>query len=202
MCSQKYRDWKKRSPKKNIKRRATTISSLHSNIELPKGWYDHTPSNLAIRLCKVSDTSSSSAQPLVITHSIIVNSNYSWKLFVHNRAVSKCSALTGIPSKETSLLRQITLVDKLHVCSGHPESKFVNYVDSRKGKLHNKSGGIAAFVDEYAPILLHGETFQTVRTSGCEMLVRSDKCSTCSSCVMKVSFTIQSTPLWMSLSTF
>ena len=130
MCSRKYWDWKKRSPKKN-KRRANTIpkiSSLHSNIEQPKGWYDHTPSNLdAIRLCKVSDTTSSSVQPMLITHSIIVNSEFSWKLFIHNRAICKCSALTGIPVKldETSLLRLITLVDKLRVCSGCPESKLV-----------------------------------------------------------------------------
>ena len=95
--------------------------------------------------------------------------------------VDKCSALIDIPSKldETSLLRLITLVNKLYVCSGHPESKFVNYVDSRKGILHNKSGRVAAFVDQYAPVHLNGETFQkTVRTSECEMLVHGDKCST------------------------
>ena len=45
----------------------------------------------------------------------------------------------------------------------------------------DKSGGVATFVDQYAPIHLNGETFQkTVRTSGCEMLVHGEKCKMCS----------------------
>ena len=80
-----------------------------------------------------------------------------------------------------STLRLITLVDKLHVCLGHPESKFVDYVEGRKGKLNNKSGGASAFIDQYAPIHLNGETFRiTVCTSECEMLVHGDKCKGCS----------------------
>ena len=76
---------------------------------------------------------------------------------VHNREVN---TLSDIPSQ------LITLVDKLHVCAGHSKSKFINYVDGRKGKLYNKPGGVAAYVDKYAPIHLNGETFQkTVRTS-------------------------------------
>ena len=221
MCSRKYRDWKKRSPKKvkrklpsrpkkaaSTKRNAekvtlqkqsednvantasqkkvvTTMSSLHSIIELPQGWYDHTTPDLdLIRLCKVTDTASSSSQPLIITHSIIVKSDFSWKLFVHNCEVRKCSALSNIPPQldETSLPKLISLVDMLHVCSGHPESKFVTFVDSRKGKLFNKSGGIAAYVDHYAPVYLNEEIFhKTVRTSDCEMLVHGQKCDLCSS---------------------
>ena len=170
-----------RSPKKVV----TTISSLHSVIKLPQGWYDHTTPDLdSIRLCKVTDTASSSSQPLIITHSIIVKSDFSWKLFVHNCEVRKCSALSSIPSQldEKSLLKLISLVDKLHVCSGHPESKFVTFVDSRKGKLFNKSGGVAAYVDHYAPVHLNEEMFQkTVHTSDCEMLVCGQKCNLCSS---------------------
>ena len=35
------------------------------------------------------------------------------------------------------------------------------FVDSRKGKLLNRSGGVTAFVDHYAPVHLNGETFET-----------------------------------------
>ena len=98
MCSRKYWDWKKRSPKKAKKKLpsgpmkaasakgsaekvtpqkqrednvantrspnkvVTIISSLHSVIKLPQGWYNHTTPNLdSIRLCKVTDTASSSS---------------------------------------------------------------------------------------------------------------------------------------------
>ena len=164
MCSRKYRDWKKkspkkanskgRSPKKAVKRSPTkampTISSLYKAIELPQSWYDHTQPNLdSIRLCKVTDTASSSSQPLVVTHTIIINSNLTWKLFVHNREVQKCSALSCIPFKldAASMNKILQLVNKLNICSGHPETKFVTFVDHKKGKLHNKTGNIAAFVN-------------------------------------------------------
>ena len=136
---------------------AYLLSSLHSIIELRQGWYDHTtPASMTYTYVS---TVSSSTQLLVITHSTI-KSDFSWKLYVHNRQVNRCSVLSDIPSQldESSVLGLIILVDKLHVCSGHPESKFVNYVDGRKGKLHNKSGGVAAFVDQCTPICLIGET--------------------------------------------
>ena len=57
----------------------------------------------------------------------------------------------------------------------------MTFVESRKGKLFNKYGGIAAFVDHYAPIHLNGELFQKmVRTLDCETLVRGEKCNLCS----------------------
>ena len=122
---------------------------------------------------KVTDTASSSAQPLVITHSIIVQSDFTWKVFARNHQVKKCSALCSILSQvdETSVLKLISLVDRLHVCPGHPNSKFLAFVDSRKRKLLNRSGGITAFVDHYAPVHLNEETSEkTVRTLECEML--------------------------------
>ena len=136
-----------------------TISSLHKVIELPRAWYDHTKPDLdAIRLCKVTDTASLSSQPLIITHTIIVTTNLTWKLFVHNHEVQKCSALSCIPSKldDASMIKLLQLVDKLNICSGHPETKFVTFVDYRKGKLYNKAGKVAAFVDHYALYIFMG----------------------------------------------
>ena len=208
MCSRKYRNWRNRKPVQEIKSEANskekssqanrqcdkpkegstcnyTIAMLHSIINLPHGWYDHTSPDLdSIRLCKITDTASSSSQPLVITHLIIVKPDLSWQLFIHNREVRKCSALSSIQPQlnETAILELISLVDKVHICAGHPESKFVTFVESRKGKLFGKSGDVSAFVDHYAPVKVNGEIFQkTVRTSGCEMLVHGEKCNFCSS---------------------
>ena len=57
------------------------------------------------------------------------------------------------------------VVDRLHVCPGHPESKFVAFAESRKGKLCNRVGSVAAYVDHHSPVCLNGEKFpSTVRT--------------------------------------
>ena len=100
---------KKAIPTKRTSKKATpTISSLHSIIKLPQGWHDHTtPDFPSICLCKATDTAPSSAQPLVLTHSIIVQSDFTWKVFAHNHEVKKCSALCSIPLQldETSVLK-------------------------------------------------------------------------------------------------
>lgn len=161
-----------------------TISSVRANVKLPASWFDHTTSNdESVRLFKVLDIPSSSTEPLVITHSIIIHSDLSWKVFIHNHEVKKCSALTNVPLKvdERSVNELINSVHRLRVCSGHPDSKFLSFVESRKGKLCNKSGGVVAFTDHYAPVRLNGETFQsTVRTTNCELLVHGEKCKPCS----------------------
>ena len=93
------------------------------------------------------------------------------------------SGLSCIPRKldVASMMKLLQLVDKLNICSGHPEPKFVTFVDHKKGKLHNRTGKVAAFIDSYAPVHLHGEIFEkTVRTSEYEMLVHGDKSKPCS----------------------
>ena len=225
LCSRKYRDWQKKSPKRSSKRPKTvkveqkkkksiprpprnddeqsddqeqrdnelsgsrqreepTISSVHTNIKLPASWFDHTTSSDdSIRLFKVVDIPSSSVEPLVITHSIIVHADLSWKVFVHNHEVKRCSSLANIPLKldEQSVNELITIVHKLHVCAGQPDSKFFTFVESKNGKLCNKSGSVAAFSDHYAPVSLNGEMFQsTVRTTNCELLVHGERCKPCS----------------------
>ena len=154
------------------RQREPTISSVHTNIKLPASWFDHTiSSDDSIRLFKVVDILSSSVEPLVITHSIIVHADLSWKVFVQNHEVKRCSSLANIP---------LTIVHKLHVCAGQPDSKFFTFVESKKGKLCNKSGSVAAFGDHYAPVSLNGEMFQsTVRTTNCELLVHGERCKPC-----------------------
>ena len=79
----------------------------------------------SICLCKVIDIPSS-IQPIIITHSIIVHSDLSWKVYVHNHEVKKCAALSNIPPllDERSINELIRNVHMLHVCAGHPDNKF------------------------------------------------------------------------------
>ena len=76
-----------------------------------------------IILCKLSVTNDDS--PL-ITHFIVVHSDLSWKVTIHNQQVpSTCSKLSRIPSKLTveSFKSLISLVDTCSVCPGHPDKQ-------------------------------------------------------------------------------
>ena len=53
-----------------------------------------------IKLCKISSQPSSSTQPLVVTHSLLIDSDCTWQLFVYNHKVvpSPSSSLSMIPA--------------------------------------------------------------------------------------------------------
>ena len=158
-----------------------TLSSLHNTLELLPGWHNHSTKDF-IQLCKIDGICTDLSQPLVITVTVTVDCDRKWKLFVHNRQVKKCSALCNIPVQldRASFKELIVVVDKLHVCAGHPDSSFLVFADSRRGKFIGKDGSITAFVDDYAPITTNGEIFlRTVRTSNCELLVHDQKCKSC-----------------------
>ena len=157
-----------------------TLSSLHESLKLPPMWHDHTSTELdSIRLCKIIVTSS---QPLLITRSIVIDCKRKWKVFIHNHEVKKCSALKDIPLElcRTSFMELLQLVDGLNICAGQPDSNFIVFADSRKGKFISKDGSVNAFIDQYAPVCTNGEVFsKTIRTSSCELIVRGQKCSAC-----------------------
>ena len=177
MCSRKYHSWPKSNPSKTPQAQPT-IYSIHNSVKLPQNWNTTSNQQLdSLCLCKIDSTSK---RP-VITHSIVVQPHFSWKVFVHNHEIGKLSALSSIPTQldETSINELVNIVNNLHVCPGHPDSKFLEFAES---KLCSKSGSITAFVDSFAPVTLNGETFKkTVHTSQCEVLVCGGKCKSCSS---------------------
>ena len=146
---------------------------------------DQSPNSpTCIKVCKLGSQASSSRQPLVITHCLTITDQLQWSLFVHNHKVnpSMCSALAGIPNLLTteSLAILLNRADKLNICAGHPDSHFVSMVEEKKGVLKTRGGQPASALDDYAPVVLNGESFsQTVRTTKCEMLVNGLKCETC-----------------------
>ena len=129
-------------------------------------WHDHTSKGVdSILLCKIITGSS---QPLLITCSISIDSDRKWRVFIHSHEIKKCSALSNIPLQlnRACFKELIQNVDQLNVCVGHPDSDFIVFADSRKGKFIGKDGSIAAFLDHYAPVSTNGELFsKTVRTS-------------------------------------
>lgn len=76
---------------------SSLLHQLHSSLVLPsRAWNDQSPDGLEkIVVCKVSQESSSSAQPLCVTYSLTVN-----LVFVKDREVTStmCDALASFPS--------------------------------------------------------------------------------------------------------
>ena len=123
---------------------------------------------------------SSSSQPIV-THSLMVNKDFTWTVFVHGNHVDgkKSQALAKLPEKLDSssfnaLLMQLNMCT---VCPGHPDKHLVEMFSSI-GKLTSRHGdGIVASLDSYAPVVLNSEVCtQTVRNKSCEITVNSGKC--------------------------
>lgn len=165
---------------KMSQRKPRSLECLQKAVKLPQNWYMHCDTSSGIRLCKIYSQSGSTQS--LITRSISIETDCSWKVFVHTIEVSKCEALSSIPQllDDASLAELINIVEQLNVCAGHPEAKFIDFVSKRKGKLLNRSGAVAATIDEYAPVHLNGEMFQkTIRTMQCELLIHTQKCRSC-----------------------
>ena len=167
LTTRKYRD----APQKSV-----PLEDLWEAVKLPKNWYDHCVTPRANRLCKIY-CQSESTQPL-ITRSIVIGADCSWKVFVHSYEVDTCPAQSTIPPylNNVSTAELIYLVKKLNVCAGYPEAKFIDFVSKRKGKLLNRSGDAAVSIDGNALVCLNGEMFQkTIRTSQCELIMHRQK---------------------------
>ena len=134
-------------------------------------------------ICKISVLSSPSS--LVITHCIVINSDYSLILYVHRNQLdrAKCPALSNIPEKLSSQSLQVlvTSLEKFNVCPGHPDKHFVEMGISKNGKYNimSKDGEkVAAKVDNYSNVLLNGKQYDvTVWSSNCELVVQGSKCA-------------------------
>ena len=66
------------------------------------------------------------------------------------------------------------------VCAGHPESHFKEITKATKGNFKRCSGKLVAFTDDYCPVSLNGEMYDsTTRTTKDEQLVSGVRCEVC-----------------------
>ena len=131
-------------------------------------------------LCRISRK----AQPLTVTHSLTINADLSWTLFVNQHKIDAdtCVALRSFagPLNGVKLSQLLATVDKLLICAGQPDDHFVRMVLAKKGKVLSSNGKVVAYVDNER-VELNGELYpQTVHTSECEVISHSVKCSLCS----------------------
>lgn len=149
-------------------------------LNLPSSWHRKTCADSVCFYKLVASTD----QPPNVSRAVNVNVDGTWKVYVHNHALSPSCESLKVVSKiiaDLHLLKQlIELVDGLRVCAGHPDANFVPFCLAKKGKFTSKDGEEVAYVDSYLPISLNGENYlQTVRTNECELLVRTPKCAAC-----------------------
>lgn len=167
-----------------VQQQHETIALLYTSLKnLKPPWIVQTPCP-NIQLCIVSDQSSSSKQPLKVTHSLTVHEDMTWEVFVFGHKVNCIhTPLSIIPQhlNADSLLRLLKLVEKSTVCPGNPDMRFVELVSSRKGKrIMSGSGTLKAYVDDGFDVVMDGKVFcSTVRTAACTILSCGSKCNSC-----------------------
>ena len=114
-----------------------SLEDLKRGILASHAWSMQSPTPLdRLIIIKVQEQPSS-AQPLVITHSVALESDFTWKLSVHGHEVqpATCPAISEFPAHlgVSALTQQLSLLDKLTVCPGHPDQHFVSMAKDRKG---------------------------------------------------------------------
>lgn len=84
-------------------------------------------------ICKISRYT----QPLKVTHSLTVDRNFNWVLFINDNRVdpSNCAALQPFdcPLDSMKLNNLLSTLDTLRVCAGHPEDHFERWYWLEKG---------------------------------------------------------------------
>ena len=155
---------------------SSSLHQLHASVVLPnRAWTDVSPEDLEnVIVCKVTQASGSSSVQPQITHSLIVSSDMKWKLLVLEHDVSGCAVLSSFPERLTceTISTLLSKIDGLNICCGQPDENFVNMIKAKKGKITSHDSRVACFLDELAQP-------PTLRTSKCEVLCGTDKCSAC-----------------------
>ena len=119
---------------------------------------------------------------MAISHCLEVNKDLTWTFFVHGQKVDpeSCCAIR-MCNGSVDINQLVEKIDSLNICAGHPENRFFEISQARKGNSRVAAAcSLVAFVDDFCPISLNGEMYvSTIRTVKCEMLVNGLKCESC-----------------------
>ena len=123
-------------------------------------------------------------EPMKISHSIMINSDMTWNVYVHgNKVLCRRNTLLSQFSDRLSaesLQSLISIVDSASVCPGNPDEKFIRMVKAKNGVVKSANGEKKAAVDDAFQVSLNGEIYQqTIRTTNCSLLVHGTKCQVC-----------------------
>lgn len=154
-------------------------------ISLPVRWIDQSSeSDECVRLCKLKNLPLESNQPVVVELCLVVHTDGSWSVYACNCCLqsSSCKLLENIPDCMTPecLPSVVKLLDGCSICVGNPDEQYCELAKSRKGVLKDSSGkAVKATLDTTSFISSHRYYKETVRTTRCEILISSGRCTHC-----------------------
>lgn len=111
--------------------------------------------------------------------------NFEWTLNIRGKLVAKstCQCLLSdpdIPHDSDTLVSAINLLEKLHVCPGHPDAHLFEMADAKKGVFKTQSGEISASVEPKQAVVVNGKEYQrTIRSEKCVIFTYVTKCKEC-----------------------
>lgn len=155
------------------------LADLQNQAVVSGAWlHQLSSSSERLQFVKLKEQTSSS-YPLTVTHSIVVDRDLTWKVYVHGHQVN----LPHIPIHlEVGTLQQLlsTIDQLINVCAGHPDTRFIDMVEAKKGSLKSSTGSVSAYMDSNAAVELNGQSHsKTVRSTRCQLLSSASKCPVC-----------------------
>ena len=151
------------------------------SIQLPSSSWSSHHSGRVIKICKIQSCGSS----MKVTHSLSINSDGTWEIYVHGHQLSpSCTlVLASVPSVLTtqqSVESLLKVLNEANICPGHPDTEWVEFVKSCRGQIFTGSGEKLADIDSFSPIVVKDACYdETVRPTSCEILVAGKKCRSC-----------------------
>ena len=166
-----------------------TLRMLYESLPAPvtQSWTaQYSDENKQLQLCKLNSLPSTSRQMLGITHTLCVQDDLTWTVFIHGNKLHQISntPLSGISStlSPLSLQKLISILDEACICPGNPDSQFLPMATAHKGVFVSGSGEEKARLEKDFQVILNGDVYhQTIRTATCSLLVGQGKCSSCKS---------------------
>ena len=121
--------------------------------------------------------------PVKITHTLTVNYDQTWSLYVHSQTLKPdfCHTIASYPLKLTSEQNTYLLkrVDALNDCMGNPDDRFLELLKTKKGSIIGPDGPLSAYLDD-TPFKMNGVRYcSTVRSSNCQVIGHNVKYESC-----------------------
>lgn len=165
-----------------------SLTLLHSSlVTIPHSWSSHLlEGDQQLQVCKLTSLPSTSHQPVVVTHTVCVQEDLTWSVFVHGNKIDHITdtPLSSIPStlNPQSLQKLILLLDAAHVCPGNPDEHFIALANAHKGEFKTPNGEVKARVEKGFLVEANDNVYpQTIRTTSCSLLVGQGTCNSCKS---------------------
>ena len=126
-------------------------------------------------------------EPVVISKSLHVRTDLSWRLFIHGKLANHVPVLSSIDEKITykSIHLLLDISSSHSVCTGQPDDSFVSLVHEKKGAVFSlDSTSDVAYLHEGYPVTKDTSTacIATVRHHKCELLVSEGEQNPCLHC--------------------